>query len=299
MRTPGHSFAGVVCAGTVLLMAFSAPAQNLFVADEYNNTIIEIAPSGLESTFASGIWQAGYLTFNKTGDLFAGVVGGIIKITPGGVQSYFSFDAPYGLAFNSAGILFGADYNGGNIYAYTPEGVRSTFASGLSWPTGLAFNSADHLFVGNVGDGNIYEYTPGGARSTFATGLSYPTALAFNNEGDLFVADEGSGTIIEITPGGVRSTFASGLSNPFGGPTGLAFSGAGDLFVAVPGNGGHIYEFTPDGTQSTFDSGMGQPNGLAFQFTPEPSVLELLAVGATILLVRRRRRNQERISASK
>jgi hypothetical protein len=113
------------------------------------------------------------------------------------------------------------------------------------------------------------------------------------------VADEGSGTIIEITPGGVRSTFASGLSNPFGGPTGLAFSGAGDLFVAVPGNGGHIYEFTPDGTQSTFDSGMGQPNGLAFQFTPEPSVLELLAVGATILLVRRRRRNQERISASK
>ena len=52
---------------------------------------------------------------------------------------------------------------------------------------------------------------------------------------------------------------------------------------------GNIYEFTPDGVQSTFASGLNGPSQMAFQSVPEPSVLGLLAVGATILIVRRRR----------
>jgi hypothetical protein len=59
--------------------------------------------------------------------------------------------------------------------------------------------------------------------------------------------------------------------------------------------GGNIYEFTPGGTQSTFASGLELPEGLAFQGetlpVPEPSALGLPAVGATALLVFRRRRN--------
>ena len=49
---------------------------------------------------------------------------------------------------------------------------RSTFASGLYGPYGLAFNSAGNLFVADYGSGNIYEFTPGGVRSTFASGLN-------------------------------------------------------------------------------------------------------------------------------
>jgi hypothetical protein len=295
IRTLRHSFKGVVCAGTVLLMASSAPAQNLLVGVEYSNSIVEITPSGVQSTLASGMWQVYFLAFDNRGDLFAGLVGGIAKITPGGGQSYFSYDSVYGLAFNSAGDLFGADYNSGNIYKYSPTGARSTFASGLSWPTGLAFNSAGNLFVGSEGDGNIYEYSPNGARSTFATGFSDPTGMAFDSKGDLFVGDGGgSGSIIKITPSGVESTFASGLSNPFGGPQGLAFNSSGDLFVAVRGSG-YIYEYTSDGTRSTFASGLTEATGLAFRGlmlpVPEPSSLGLLAVGATILFVRCRRRN--------
>ena len=45
---------------------------------------------------------------------------------------------PWGLAFNSAGDLFEADYSG-HIYEFTPGGVQSTFASGLNDPIGLAF----------------------------------------------------------------------------------------------------------------------------------------------------------------
>jgi DNA-binding beta-propeller fold protein YncE len=104
--------------------------------------------------------------------------------------------------------------------------VRSTFASGLSNPWGLAFNSAGDLFETDEESGNIYKFTPGGVRSTFASGFGFGgggglDGLAFNNAGNLFVVNYGSGNIYEFTPGGVRSTFASGLKQP----TFIAFQG--------------------------------------------------------------------------
>ena len=38
------------------------------------------------------------------------------------------------------------------------------------------------------GGGFIYEYTPGGVQSTFASGLSRPRGVAFDHSGNLFVA---------------------------------------------------------------------------------------------------------------
>ena len=63
-------------------------------------------------------------------------------MSAGGAQNQTwqsGLNAPYGLAFNSAGDLFEADSNSGNIYEFTPAGVQSTFASGLYYPFGLAF----------------------------------------------------------------------------------------------------------------------------------------------------------------
>ena len=98
-----HSFGGAVRAGAVMLIAFSAQAQNLFVSDWSSENIYEFTPGAVQSTFASGLY------------------------------------APEDLAFNSAGDLFEADFYTGSIYEFTPGGVRSTFASGLALPTGLAF----------------------------------------------------------------------------------------------------------------------------------------------------------------
>ncbi len=44
---------------------------------------------------------------------------------------------PYGMAIDQDGDLFVADSNslGGNIYEFSPGGVRSTFATGLSEPS--------------------------------------------------------------------------------------------------------------------------------------------------------------------
>jgi hypothetical protein len=73
----------------------------------------------------------------------------------------------------------------GNIYEYSVGGIRSTFASGLSNPVGLAIDSAGDVFEADYGSSSINEFAPGGVKTTFATGLPLPFSLAFNNAGDL------------------------------------------------------------------------------------------------------------------
>ena len=46
--------------------------------------------------------------------------------------------APFGLAFNSAGILYEADSGSGLIYAIDTNGVATVFLSGLGQPFVLA-----------------------------------------------------------------------------------------------------------------------------------------------------------------
>jgi hypothetical protein len=116
----------------------------------------------------------------------------------------------------------------------------------------------------NSSDRFIFRFTPDGVRSTFASGLYQPVAIAFDRKANLFVADSGSGIpqmrsfIVKFAPDGSRSTFASlGFTSPLG----MTFDGAGNLLVS---NGRDILKFAPDGTQSTFASGVEGVWPLAF-----------------------------------
>lgn len=170
-----------------------------------------------------------------------------------------------------AGSLYVAIAGSGQIQQFTPGGVSSTFATGLSDPEGLAFDAQGNLFVANshypdFGAAEILEFAPGGAKSVFASGLGSTTALAFDASGDLYVGDDFNLKIYKFTPGGVESTFASGVYS-----VGLAVDAQGNLFNSDPYPGGttlftpRIEKFTPGGAMSIFatDPG-GYPAGLAF-----------------------------------
>jgi sugar lactone lactonase YvrE len=226
-------------------------ADNVFVADSLNDTIREITPAGVVTTFAGA----------------PGAFGNV-----DGVGAAARFAGPKGLVFDRAGALYVADANNGTIRKITPDANVTTFASTAG--AGVAIDSMGNLFVADPGDETIHKITPAGVVSTFAgrsfnigtvdgTGINArfasPSGVAVDAADNVYVGDSANSTIRKITPDAVVTTFAGAALQPgaddggagarFETPAGLAVDRAGNLFVA---DNNTIREVTPDGVVTTF-----------------------------------------------
>jgi DNA-binding beta-propeller fold protein YncE len=185
------------------------------------------------AAFAVAILAIGAPTANAApGDLFASINGG-----PG----------------NGAGF----------IYQYTPDGMQSTLASGLSRPRGLAFDSAGNLFVATIFASNTVQCTilkvmPDGTQDVFATipdSFFTTQGVAIDRSDNVFVMADflpRFSIIYKLTPDGRRMVFAFLPGQPQGSQGfGLAFDSMGNLFAA-DAVAQTIYKFAPDGTRSIF-----------------------------------------------
>jgi hypothetical protein len=166
-------------------------------------TIFKFTPSGERIVFGSipgtpNATQANWgLAFDSLGNLYAadGNAQTIYKFAPNGTRTVFvgpsAFapgESPVGLAFASSGNLFVSietfsDPGADSIVYFTPAGVKSIFATGLTFPRGLAFDGSGNLFVVEslgLPDGAILEFAfGGGAPTVFASGLGRPQFLTF------------------------------------------------------------------------------------------------------------------------
>jgi DNA-binding beta-propeller fold protein YncE len=211
-----------ICFGATILICSGASAQNLFV---------------------SGYGGQDDRSLDACN-------GKIFEFTWDGTQSTFAFPCnPSGVAFDNAGNLYVLNwqivgrYGQASIYKYTPNGVQTTFASGLSLPSYLSVDRAGNVFVADYNNGIIYKYTPNGARTTFASGLYHPVGMAFDSAGNLFVATNTNGnvqgSIYEYAPNGSRVTF--GVLDPSDRPADLAFDTMGNLYMADLGGNIYVY----------------------------------------------------------
>jgi DNA-binding beta-propeller fold protein YncE len=103
----------------------------------------------------------------------------------------------------------------------------------LAEPFGLALDSKGNLYVANFQVGQVLVYNPSYQQipsKTVTNALRAPTGVAFDINGNLFVSDESYNTVNEYSPSHTllqQLTSANGI----GAPVAIAIDGVGDLFV--------------------------------------------------------------------
>ena len=188
--------------------------------------------------------HASELAFDAAGNLFVADGPSIFKFTPDGKKSTFATGLKNArdLIFDSKGDLFASDFGQKSIFKFAPDGKKSTLATAIK-VYDMVIDRSDNLYVS---DGHsISKFTADGNKSTVTTGIN-AFEMAIDRSGNVYFSDGDS--IFKFTPDGKKSTFASGLR-----PDKMAVDGAANLFVADRSSHA-IYRFAPDGTQSTFAS---------------------------------------------
>ena len=221
-------------------------AGNVYVADTNNNRIRKITSTGVVTTLAgSGTGQ------------FAD-----------GTGTNASFFSPHGVAVDSAGNVYVADYTNQRIRKITPAGVVTTlagsgtqaFADGTGTnasffnPIGVAVDSAGNVYVSDYSNNRIRKITPDGVVTTLAGStsgytdttkngavsgalLNIPRAVAVDSSSTIYVADTSNNRIRKITSTGVVTTLAGSGIATFADGTGTNASFNLPNGVAVDSSG--------------------------------------------------------------
>jgi hypothetical protein len=195
---------------------------NLYVADTVNCTIRRMTSDQVMTTLAGSAGAGG---------------------SEDGTGSAAQFGAPYGLAADSTGNVYVADYANDTIRKVTSAGVVTTLAGSagvtgsadgkgsaaqFGGPFGLALDSAGNLYVADSGNCTVRKVTSGGVVTTLAGSagnpgsadgagadaqFTGPQGVAVDREGNVYVADSGNDTIRKVTSGGVVTTLAGSAGN--------------------------------------------------------------------------------------
>jgi len=217
------------------------PGGEVLVADDFGHTVRKLSSSGMLSSWLGVYNQPGYLE---------------------GVGAAARFNAPQGLAMDSAGNVYLADLFNSSIRKITSAGVVSTLVSGIS-VSSVAVDASGVLYA--AGLQGINRVAPDGSvtlvrgNAVFVGGIA---GIAVAKNGDLWVTDSSGHTVQHLTAAGnVVDVFgAPGISGSADGNAGMARfdlpraiavdSATGSVFVTDAGNC-TVRKITPIGNVST------------------------------------------------
>jgi hypothetical protein len=233
-------------------------AGNVYIANYGEYDVVKVTPSDTLSIIAGdgtdGAPTAGQATNSKLGEVWGVALDSsgdiyiaddteqlIEKVTPSGILSIFA----------------GIDGTNGSP---TPGPATQ---SDLEYPTGIATDSAGNVYLANYDSSQILKITPSGTLSIFAgngsfatstpgpatlSALDAPFGVATDAAGDVYIADTYNYEIDEVTPDGTLSVIAGdgtqgpptyngpATSSELNQPDDVASSAAGRLYIADTAN---------------------------------------------------------------
>jgi alpha-tubulin suppressor-like RCC1 family protein/DNA-binding beta-propeller fold protein YncE len=276
--------AGVVLGATAMVEAPAAGSDSVVLTALATNTVwtatanaawlhLSVANQGgtgstnLVFTFDAnpGATRTGTLTI--AGQMLTVAQGGSTYIAaPGPLTTLASsgLNQPIGVALDSAGNVYFADYNNNAIEKWTAANntVSTLVSTGLNHPWGVAVDSAGNVYFCDRGNRAVKKWTAAGGTVTtlISSGLYNPSGLALDSAGNLYIADAGGGNhnLIENWTAATQTLtnlVSSGLVNPYG----VAVDAAGNVYIADTGNNSVKRWTAANGGVTTVVSGLGQP----------------------------------------
>jgi uncharacterized protein (TIGR03437 family) len=218
------------------------PNGNLIIADQLNNRIRQVSPSGVITTIAG----------NGTHNLYA----------PGIPATSSPMDWPSALAVHPDGTIYFAELHGNRVARIGADGRLSTVAGNgfpgfagdggpassaqLRKPAGIAIDSAGNLFIADTGNHRVRKVTPDGTIRTIAGdgALNTPMDVKVDAAGNVYIADTGNHRVRVIATDGVIRTvagtdepgrgfdFTDAAGSALNSPSALAMAPNGDLYIA-------------------------------------------------------------------
>jgi uncharacterized protein (TIGR03437 family) len=247
-------------------------AGNIYFSDvsDASNRIRQVTPDGRIRTIAGGA------NYGFSGD---------------GPASTAVFDSPTGVAVDSAGNIYVADYYNGRVRRFTVGGNISTFAGNgrvgtpvpgpatatpMGLPTGLFVDSRDNVYFTDTIFSSVMRVSPTGALSVVAGNFNsyapiedgmavncavrFPQNASADAAGNVYIAEQ-THRIRQVSADGRLTTIAgrlhfAGDNGPAAAallnePTDITFDSAGNAYVVDSGNY-LVRKITPAGMISTY-----------------------------------------------
>lgn len=197
----------------------SDPKGNLYVADQANQRVVKLSPSGrllaiwhAFAGFAGADNSPGPIAIDARNNVYVASVGAVQQFLPTGKQIArwaLGFD-PQGIAVDSRNRVYLADSDTNRIVVLSPTGARlAVWRTKGSGPHGIAIDAHGTVYVADTGGDRIEKFSSAG-RSIALWGklgrrlgqFDQPEGVAVDRVGNVYVGDAGNHRIQILSPRG-------------------------------------------------------------------------------------------------